>query len=216
MGALAMNNQLAALLVKDASGLERMVPVDGPVMTIGRGRACSVRIDSTYVSRQHARIELRAGGPTLLDLGSHNGTLLNGLGVSGPMPLCVDDVITVADATITCLEESASDSTRTLRPRSAPNDTLLLNAATHEVRLGARRPSRPLSAQEFALLRLVYEHRDRVCRREELGDAIWGANNWDMNMLHRLVHRLKEKIEPEPAQPRYVQTVPWVGYRLIP
>ena len=32
----------------------------------------------------------------------------------------------------------------------------------------------------------------------------------------QLVHRLKEKLEPEPAKPRYLQTVPWVGYRLTP
>ena len=50
--------------------------------------------------------------------------------------------------------------------------------------------------------------------RRELGDAIWGRDQWDPNMLHRLVHRLKEKIEPNPDKPRYVQTVPWVGYRL--
>ncbi|MGH2353957.1 MAG: winged helix-turn-helix domain-containing protein, partial [Chloroflexota bacterium] len=59
-------------------------------------------------------------------------------------------------------------------------------------------------------------HRDRVCVRQELGDAIWGAHNWDPNMLHRLVYRLKEKLEPNPERPRYVQTVPWVGYRLTP
>ncbi len=57
-----------------------------------------------------------------------------------------------------------------------------------------------------------YEHRDRVCTRQELGDAIWGAGNWDPNMLHRL----KEKVEPDPEKPRYVQTIPWVGYRVTP
>ena len=55
---------------------------------------------------------------------------------------------------------------------------------------------------------------ERVCKREELGDAIWGANNWDANILHRLVHRLREKLEPEPARPRYLHTVPGIGYRL--
>jgi DNA-binding response OmpR family regulator len=35
-------------------------------------------------------------------------------------------------------------------------------------------------------------------------------------MLHRLVHRLKEKIEPTPEKTRYIQTVPWVGYRVTP
>jgi DNA-binding response OmpR family regulator len=30
------------------------------------------------------------------------------------------------------------------------------------------------------------------------------------------VRRLKEKIEPRPDRPRYVQSVPWIGYRLTP
>ena len=50
--------------------------------------------------------------------------------------------------------------------------------------------------------------------RQELGDAIWGRHHWDPNMLHRLVRRLKEKVEPDPAHPHYLQTVPGVGYVL--
>lgn len=82
--------------------------------------------------------------------------------------------------------------------------------------IGETKHERRLSAQEFHLLAYLYVHQDRVCTREELGDAIWGADRWDMNMLHRLVHRLKEKLEPNPERPRYVQTVPWIGYRLTP
>jgi DNA-binding response OmpR family regulator len=95
-------------------------------------------------------------------------------------------------------------------------DTLRVDANTYEVLVAGQPLARRLSAQEFQLLSYLFEHRQRVCTRQELGDAIWGRDRWDPNMLHRLVHRLKEKLEPTPDKPRYVQTVPWIGYRVTP
>jgi hypothetical protein len=203
------------LVVREASGVERFVPLDGAVTSLGRDPACTIRIDSPYVSRRHAQIEVGDGGQVLVDLGSHNGCLLNGVRVEGSAPLRAGDVIGIADATLRCLAEAAlSATTNTLEP----GDSLRVDAALHQVWIGHGQLPRRLSAQEFALLRYLFEHRDRVCLRQELGDAIWGAHNWDVNMLHRLVHRLKDKVEPSTSaeHPRYVQTVPQVGYRLTP
>ncbi len=44
----------------------------------GRGPECQVRFNSDWVSRQHCRLSVSAGGVTLRDLGSRNGTLVNG------------------------------------------------------------------------------------------------------------------------------------------
>ena len=62
----------------------------------------------------------------------------------------------------------------------------------------------------------LYEHAGRVCTRQELGDAVWGRDRWDAAMLYRLVRRVKEKLEPQPAHPRYLRNVPGFGYRLAP
>jgi hypothetical protein len=211
---------VTSLLVKDASGSERMVSLDQPSLLIGRDEKCEVHIPSAYVSRQHARIDVRDDGVFLVDLGSRNGSLLNNVRVEQSAPLRAGDVIGIGDATIECLAATATgDRTRTLGPRQvepAAPDRMQVDALTYEVRIGDQLVERRLSAQEFKLLSYLFQHRDRVCARQELGDAIWGAHNWDPNMLHRLVSRLKEKIEPAPERPRYIQTVPWVGYRLTP
>ena len=215
-----MADVVRTLVVKAPSGEERVVPVDQDTITIGRDPSCTIRLDSPYVSRQHARLEARETGLVLVDLGSHNGSLLNGVRVEGSARLSVGDVVAIADTTIQCLgDEAPAESTRTLvqaAGQPAPSDLLRMNAQTYEVWIGDTRLERRLSTQEFHLLRYLYEHRDRVCVRRELGDAIWGAHNWDPNMLHRLVHRLKEKLEPIAEQPRYVQTVPGIGYRITP
>jgi pSer/pThr/pTyr-binding forkhead associated (FHA) protein len=218
----AMADRVQSLIVKDATGAERVVPVDREVITVGRHPTCTIRLDSPYVSRQHARFELRPDGLMLEDLGGRNGTLLNGEPLAGRVPvmLSAGDIVTIADATIECLADAAADgTTRTLvreRAQPPPADLLRVDAQAYTVWIGDSQIQRPLSPQEFELLRYLYEHRDRVCTRQELGDAIWGTGNWDTNMLHRLVHRLKDKLEPNPEKPRYVQTVPWIGYRVTP
>ena len=219
-----------ALVLREASGAERTVPLDSverAPLVIGRDPDCDIRIDSPYVSRQHARIEARDDDLALVDLGSRNGSSVNGTRVAGEVLLTDGDTIAIGDATLRCrFTPRPSEPTRTLEYHGAqpvaPStqdvsaDTLQVDASTYEVSVGSQPLTRRLSAQEFQLLSYLYEQRQRVCTRQELGDSIWGKNNWDPNMLHRLVHRLKEKLEPQPDKPRYVQTVPWVGYRLTP
>lgn len=215
-----MADPIRTILLKDAAGVERLIPLDQAVLTVGREPSCSIRVDSPYVSRQHARIEHQAEATVLIDLGSYNGSLLNGERVEGTVPLAPGDIVTIADVTLECLADEGLDgTTRPFAskrvPAPVPTDQLKVDAQTHEVHIGGKKLERRLSAQEFALLAHLYANRERVCQRQELGDAIWGSGNWDPNMLHRLVHRLKEKLEPTPEEPRYVQTVPWVGYRLM-
>jgi DNA-binding winged helix-turn-helix (wHTH) protein len=65
-------------------------------------------------------------------------------------------------------------------------------------------------------VRYLYERAGRVCSRQELGDAVWGRDRWDPDMLYQLVRRVKAKLEPDPAHPRYLHNVPGFGYRLAP
>jgi class 3 adenylate cyclase len=96
------------LRVRDPSGAARVVPLVESTATIGRSPACTVWLDSPYASRQHARIELHPDGPVLTDLGSRNGSHLNGRRVERSARLRGGDVITIADAVLECVERTAS------------------------------------------------------------------------------------------------------------
>lgn len=219
-GREAMPGEVQALVVREPAAAARLVRLDGEVITIGRDLTCTVQLVSPYVSRYHARIERRGEGTALIDLGSRNGCQLNGLPVVGDAVFRPGDVLTIGDTVIEALSKpDQTGRTLTLRqetPEPPVADRLHVDPQLYEVSIGDRRLERRISRQEFALLRYLYEHRSRVCERKELGDAIWGEGRWDYNMLHRLVHRLKEKLEPAPERPRYVQTVPQFGYRLTP
>jgi CheY-like chemotaxis protein len=60
---------------------------------IGRGVGCDVRVRDPMVSRRHCRIAWGAGGPVVEDLGSFNGTAVNGEDVGGPKPLADGDLL---------------------------------------------------------------------------------------------------------------------------
>jgi DNA-binding winged helix-turn-helix (wHTH) protein len=61
----------------------------------GRDEACAVVIDGSTVSRQHARLVVIAETATVEDLGSTNGTLVNGSRISAPTPLSPGDELSL-------------------------------------------------------------------------------------------------------------------------
>ena len=71
-----------------------------------------------------------------------------------------------------------------------------------------------LTPKEFDLLSLLARNHDRVLTHRTILKAIWGPNAVEQpEHLWTLVAQLRRKIEPDPANPRYLMSEPWVGYR---
>ena len=73
---------------------------EGPNV-VGRDRDCAIRIDSVELSRRHAQVVMKDGIATVEDLGSKNGTHVNGLPVVQPVALKDGDQIEVGSVTMT-------------------------------------------------------------------------------------------------------------------
>ena len=72
-----------------------------------------------------------------------------------------------------------------------------------------------LTAKEFDLLWFLASHPRRVFSRDELMTSVWGyASTLDTGTITVHMRRLREKIEDVPSQPRHLETVWGVGYRL--
>jgi pSer/pThr/pTyr-binding forkhead associated (FHA) protein len=69
----------------------------GPELTVGRAPGCSMVFDEQFVSQVHARMFVRDGGVFVEDLGSTNGTWVNGSRVVGQMPARPGDRIQVGN-----------------------------------------------------------------------------------------------------------------------
>ncbi len=69
----------------------------GPELTVGRAGGCSIVLDEQYVSQVHCRIFVRDGSVFAEDLGSTNGTWVNGSRAVGQMPARLGDRIQIGN-----------------------------------------------------------------------------------------------------------------------
>ena len=71
-----------------------------------------------------------------------------------------------------------------------------------------------LKAKEFALLSCLYEHKDTIVTKEKLFDEVWGDSFYSDSTLNVHIRRLREKLESDPNEPKYIKTVWGTGYIL--
>ena len=93
----ARQQQRTALLLMD--GQRVVIGADG--ITMGRSRQCDVMVDDPNVSRAHAEIRARGGSWVVTDLGSTNGSRLNGRTLDQPTVLKPGDEIELGTTTLT-------------------------------------------------------------------------------------------------------------------
>jgi DNA-binding response OmpR family regulator len=75
----------------------------------------------------------------------------------------------------------------------------------------------PLTQREYELLRHLAARPGRVFSRDRLMEEVWGYDFYtDTSTVTVHVRRLRAKLEPDPAHPRFIETVWGVGYRFRP
>ena len=90
-----------------------------------------------------------------------------------------------------------------------------IDLATRAVAVAGRELK--LTPKEFDLLLYLSQHSHRVVPHRTLLAAIWGANSTEQpEYLRGFIGQLRKKVEPDPAEPRYLLTERWVGYRFEP
>ena len=89
---------------------------------------------------------------------------------------------------------------------------VVLDPARRVVTIGGRLVD--LTYVEFELLQMLMTSPGRVFSRSQLLDGVWGSSDFrEPRTVDVHVRHLREKLEPEPSEPRYIQTVRGVGYR---
>lgn len=89
-----------------------------------------------------------------------------------------------------------------------------MNTSTFEVIIGEKLVA--LTAKEFEILKLFMLNPKKVFTKTQLFKSIWGEdyiNDENTVMVH--IRRLREKIETDPSNPKYIQTVWGIGYKLV-
>ncbi len=105
------------------------------------------------------------------------------------------------------------------KPNGAMSATLeagiRIDKENHTVWVGKKRV--PLRGQNYDLMCYLYDNANRVCKREDIVRNVFGQayGTSEENRLNTAIQRLRDKIEDNPRRPRYLLTVPDVGYRLL-
>ncbi len=190
----------------DPTGREHGLGDD--VVTIGRAVENDVVVTSRRVSREHAHLRREGWRVILEDLGSTNGTFLNGERILNPVELRDEDRIQIGDVTFVFHDPA-------ITIRETPFPDLDIDVAAGVVRVDRHRVD--LSAKEFALLAYLYEHRGHVCSKNEIGLAVWPEYEGEVYdyQVENLVHRLRQELEIAPSDPQLLITVRGLGYKLI-
>lgn len=89
---------------------------------------------------------------------------------------------------------------------------LIINKTARKVYINEKEIS--ITTKEFDLLTYLASHPNRVYSKEELFDRIWGIDSFgDIATVTVHIRKIREKIEKDPANPQYIETVWGAGYR---
>ena len=106
--------------------------------------------------------------------------------------------------------KSASSSDRVIKTAYS-DDVLTVDVAERKITMNGERVR--LTPTEFRLLALLAENAGRVLTHRQLLEKVWGWEYVDaLDHVRIYIWHLRHKLEPDPAQPRYIVTEPGVGY----
>jgi len=89
--------------------------------------------------------------------------------------------------------------------------------ALEERKVTIRNKEVRLTPKEYDLMVYLVRHPGKVLTHHVLLAAIWGGNYTEQTEYLRVfIGQLRKKIEPDPANPKYILTDPWIGYRFDP
>ncbi|SDT47825.1 DNA-binding response regulator, OmpR family, contains REC and winged-helix (wHTH) domain [Paenibacillaceae bacterium GAS479] len=90
---------------------------------------------------------------------------------------------------------------------------LHIDKSAHQVTVNGEEKN--LTNKEFELIQLLASHPGKVYSKEELFERVWGLESLgDIATVTVHIRRLREKIEDSPSEPKYIETVWGIGYRL--
>lgn len=209
------HRETAMLVLQRGSEAGRRWPLDrSRPLTIGRSDECDVVLPDRQVSRYHAQITWRGESYSLEDLGSKNGTHVNGQELAGPAELGDGDEIQIALRFKLAFVDAGATAPLTLE---GGEQGLRLDKETRQVWVNSHQVDPPLSLHQFRLLESLWDAGDSVISRDRVINAVWPeaiSEGVSEQAIDALVRRLRERLAETDEEFRYIVTVRGHGFRL--
>ena len=208
-------NEQPVLVAREGQLAGQRWTIDSDEFLIGRGGECQIVLPERQVSRQHVRITRENGRYILHDLGSKNGTHLNGKQFEGSAPLQDGDEISIALCVKLVFVGTEATIPLTFDPPTKEGN-LVIDEAQRAVFVNGVELSPPLSLAQFRLMELLYDADGAVVSRDEIVEVVWpGTDGLGVSeqAIDALVRRLRDRLA-EVDDYNYVVTVRGHGFRL--
>ena len=205
----------AMLVLQRGAEAGRRWPLDRTrPLVIGRNSDCDISLPDRQVSRYHARITWIDDGYQVEDLGSKNGTHVNGQEVTEPAGLADGDELQIALRFKLAFVDAGATAPLTF---DSANQGLRLEPETRQVWANNVILDPPLSLHQYRLLEALWDSGGGVITRDQIVNAVWpeaSGEGVSEQAIDALVRRLRERLAEADPEFRYVVTVRGHGFRL--
>ncbi len=205
------------LVVQEGQLAGKRWPLNKPSLTIGRGEECDVVLPDRQVSRRHVRILHDGLGYAVEDLGSKNGTYVNGAQAKGIVRLQDGDEIQIALSVRLLFVGAEATLPLTQEMLKVIKLGLRLNKSQRQVWVSGIPLDPALSLPQYRLLELLWERKGKVVTREDVIAAVWPESDEvgiTEQAIDALVRRLRDRLAEIDPEHEYLVTVRGHGFRL--
>lgn len=207
--------ETAMLLVLEGLEPGKRIFLDKAALLIGRDeKKCDLVIADRQVSRHHALVSLEDDGYILKDLGSKNGTFVNGKELEGPHALQNGDEIQIAYCCKMAFVGADATAPVILEERVSG---LRMDVESKRVWVAGKELEPALSLAQYRLLELLYDEPGRVYSRDDVVQAVWPEDDRDgisEQAIDAVARRLRERLAEADPDTQYIVTVRGHGFRL--
>ncbi len=193
-------------LIQDGEQAGKAIELDNFPFTIGRARDCDFVLDYTGISRLHAQCTSDHLNILLEDMGSTNGTFVNGrrLEPGETYRLRAGDVVSFAKVCTWVFDDPA---TTAQIDKVQVKPGLHIDYAAARVTVGGTPLQPPLSPNQFALLAVLYDNAGRIVDRDAIVAHVWGPGEEVSDQtIDALVSRLRKRLAETDPGHEYIIT----------
>lgn len=213
---MSEQTEAALLLWREEDEIKGRWALSQPITSIGRWEDNDVVIEDRWVSRYHVEVHHDSDQYVVHDLGSKNGTLINGQRITAPTVLADGDEIQVTPLVKLTFVDYGSTAPLPVETQAPALD---LDLGARQVYVRGRLLSPPLSSAQFTFLSALAEQPGRVYSRDEVIATVWpddDAAGISDEAIDALVRRLRLRLRTLDATHEYITTVRGYGFKLDP
>ncbi len=199
-----------------------IIPINASSVVAGSSEAVDIKLDNRFVSRRHFQVRFESDVFYISDLGSTNGTYLNGskldpnqeqiLRDGDRVGLGVDEVLLIFSGPAGTVRIDTAVIARAIQ---SDNGDLVVDSSSRDVWVRDKKlPSLP--RKEFDILECLFQNRGQAVSRDEIAAAGWPERPDDVpnSDIDQYIRRLRRKIEENPSEPTIILTRVGYGYTI--